>query len=143
MSDIPGPPTVITGHCMCRAVTYESSGKLLGVGICHCDLCRPQAGSAFSTVAVVSRRELVFTGTTAVFAHIGASGSKVLRRYCPACGAPLATESEGTPDISFLKTGGFDQGDWLQPQLEMFVTRRLRWVAPIPGIPQFEGNPSF
>jgi hypothetical protein len=40
---------------MCRAVRYEISAAPIAAGLCHCDRCRPQSGSAFSTVIVIRR----------------------------------------------------------------------------------------
>jgi hypothetical protein len=49
------PPQTLTDRCMCGAVSYKISAPLVAVGLCHCDRCRPQAGSAFSTVMFVQR----------------------------------------------------------------------------------------
>jgi hypothetical protein len=45
------------------------------------------------------------------------------------------------PDIMFVKAGGIDNNEWFQPTMELFVTRRRPWLTPVPGIPQFDGNP--
>ena len=128
---------------MCGAVRYTIAEKPLSAGLCHCNRCRPQSGSAFSTVIFVHRSAITFTGETAVFDDIGSSGLRVLRRYCPRCGSPLTTEADVTPDIMFVKAGGIDSNEWYQPALEMFVVRRRPWVSPVHGATQFGGNPSF
>lgn len=135
------PPIILTGGCMCGAVRYELNSKPITVGLCHCNRCRPQSGTSFSMVAFFERSGLFLKGETAVFDDIGTSGLRVLRRYCPKCGSPLTTEPDIAPTIFFLKTGGLDQTDWLHPNIELFVTRRLAWVSPVPGATQYEGNP--
>jgi|SRR5580700_3238694 hypothetical protein len=141
--DLPQPPERLTGGCMCGAVRYTIAEKPLATGLCHCDRCRPQSGSAFSTVIFVRRSAITITGDTAVFEDVGSSGLGVLRRYCPRCGSPLTTEADVTPEIMFVKAGGIDSNEWYQPVLEMFVGRRRRWVSPVPGATQFESNPEF
>ena len=137
----PAPPAILTGRCMCGAVSYKISAPPVGVGLCHCNRCRPQSGTALSTVMFVQRNAFEITGETAVFDDVGSSGLRVLRRYCTRCGSPLTTESDLTPALFFVKAGGLDQTDWLQPTFEMFVGRRVAWVSALPGAAQFEGNP--
>ena len=144
MSDaISQAPERLTGGCMCGAVRYTVAERPLASGLCHCNRCRPQSGSAFSTVIFVHRSAITITGETAVFDDIGSSGLRVLRRYCPRCGSPLTTEADVTPDVMFVKAGGIDSNEWYQPALEMFVGRRRPWVSPVHGATQFGGNPSF
>jgi hypothetical protein len=141
--DLPQRPDSLTGGCMCGAVRYAVSEKPLATGLCHCNRCRPQSGSAFSTVIFVHSDAIRITGETAVFDDIGASGLRVRRRYCPRCGSPLTTESDATPGIFFIKAGSIDVNEWFHPDMEMFVRGRRPWVSPVPGAVQFDGNPTF
>jgi hypothetical protein len=131
----------MTGGCMCGAVRYTIKSGPLGTGLCHCDRCRPQSGSAFSTVMYVPRPSIAVEGETAHFADIGSSGLAVKRIYCPKCGSPLFTDMDLTPEIMFVKVGTTDYNQWFVPDIEMFVVRRRPWVDPVPGAPQFDGNP--
>jgi hypothetical protein len=112
-------------------------------GLCHCNRCRPQSGSAFSTVIFIHRSALTITGETAVFEDIGTSGLRVLRRYCPRCGSPLTTEPDATPGLLMIKAGTLDSNEWFHPVWELFVRGRRLWVAPVPGAKQFDGNPDI
>ena len=77
--DFPQPPETLTGGCMCGAVRYSIAEKPIASGLCHCNRCRPQSGSAFSTVIFVHRSAVTITGETADFEDVGSSGLKVLR----------------------------------------------------------------
>jgi hypothetical protein len=88
--EISQPPEMLAGGCMCGAVRYTIAEKPLATGLCHCNRCRPQSGSAFSTVIFVHRGAVTITGETVDFEDVGSSGLKVLRRYCPRCGSPLS-----------------------------------------------------
>ena len=115
----------------------------IATGLCHCNRCRPQSGSAFSTILIIRRSTLQLEGETMVFEDIGASGKRVGRRCCARCGSPLTTESDVAPEHMFVKAGGIDNNEWFKPVMELFVTRRRPWVAPLPGAQQFEGNPQL
>jgi hypothetical protein len=144
MSDgLPPVPKTMSGGCMCGAVRYTIDEKPLATGLCHCNRCRPQSGTAFSTVIFIHRNKLALTGETAVFQDVGSSGLKVLRRYCPRCGSPLTTEPDLTPDLFMIKAGTIDANEWFYPVWELFVGRRRPWVAPVPDAKQFEGNPEI
>jgi hypothetical protein len=84
----------------------------IAAGLCHCDRCRPQSGSAFSTVIIIRRSTIEIEGETAAFEDIGSSGVNVARRYCPRCGSPLTTEPDVTPDLMFVKAGGINANEW-------------------------------
>ena len=139
--DRPEMPDFLAGGCVCRAVRYRISAAPIAAGLCHCDRCRPQSGSAFSTIIIIRRSTIEIEGETAVFDDIGSSGLHVARRYCPRCGSPLTTEPDVTPDLMFVKAGGIDGNEWFHPVMELFVGRRRPWVAPVPGAQQLEGNP--
>ena len=141
--DFSQPPEILTGGCMCGAVRYTIAEKPLATGRYHCNRCRPQSRSAFSTVIFVHRNAVTIAGGTADFEDVGSSGLKVLRQYCPCCGSPLFTVPDVTPDLMMVKAGGIDSNEWFHPIWELFVTQRRPWVAPIPGAAQFEGNPAI
>jgi hypothetical protein len=126
---------------MCGAVRYSISETPIAAGLCHCNRCRPQSGSAFSTIVIIKRSTFAITGETAVFDDVGSSGLHVARRYCPRCASPLATEADVTPDLMFVKAGGIDANEWFHPELELFVGRRRPWISPVPSAQQFEGKP--
>ena len=137
----PTVPTTLKGGCMCGAVRYRISAAPIATGLCHCNRCRPQSGSAFSTTIIIRRFTFELEGETTVFEDVGSSGLRVGCRSCARCGSPLTTEPDVTPDMMFVKAGGIDNNEWFKPAMELFVTRRRPWMAPVPGIPQFEANP--
>jgi hypothetical protein len=40
-------PYAGTGHCLCGAVEYRYEGDPIAIGLCQCDRCQRQSGSAF------------------------------------------------------------------------------------------------
>lgn len=137
------PEPYATGRCMCGKVSYTVASAPMATGLCHCNHCQPQAGTAFSVVMIIPRIDVVLHGEVAIYNDVGSSGLQVLRRYCPSCGSPLTTESDAAPDGLFLKSGTLDDNSMIKPQFEMFVGRRQAWLQPFPGLVQYPGNPDF
>jgi hypothetical protein len=125
----PDIPANFTGGCMSGAVRYKVSATPIATGLCHCDRCRPQSRSTFSTIIIIRRSTFEIEGETAAFNDVGSSGLHVARRYCSLCGSPLTTESDVTPDLMFVKAGGIDHNEWFRPMMELFVGKRRPWVA--------------
>ena len=77
---------MITGSCLCGSVSYQITGRISDIWLCHCSKCRKTNGSAFQSGAVC--RESAFRWT---------SGEKTIQdfvtdtgyrnRFCPQCGS--------------------------------------------------------
>ena len=81
----------VTGHCLCGEIAYELANTPAMTGVCHCKNCQRQAGSAFSTLADVPRKDFTFTsGTPKLYLDKDTdSGNSVERYFCGTCGSPL------------------------------------------------------
>ena len=127
---------------MSRAVRYTISAAPIATGLCHCNRCRPQSGSAFWTMIIIKRSTIAITDEAAVFNDVGSCGVHVAHRYCPRCGSPLTTDLDLTPDSMSVR-GRADANEWFRLMMELFVGRRRPWIAPVPDAPQFKRNPSI
>jgi hypothetical protein len=64
------------------------------------------------------------------------------RNFCPECGARLFTTNlESFPGMVFVTIGSLDRPELIEPTLEMFAKRRLKWTKPL-DLPQFASMPS-
>ena len=52
----------------------------------------------------------------------------------------LFTNLESFPGLVFVMLGSLDRPELIQPKLEMFTKRRMKWVKPL-DLPQFEAMP--
>src|ERR1700722_11629696 len=143
MSDFaPQVPNMLTGRCMCGAVTYKITEWPMADGLCHCNRCRQQSGTAFSTVIFTPQR---FDD------HRRDGGLRRHRNERTASVAPLlptlrfATDHRAdlTPELFMIKAGTLDSNEWFRPVWELFVGRRRPWLSPVPGAKQFDGNPDI
>ena len=123
--------TIRTGGCLCGAVRYEVRGEPLRVGLCHCADCRKESGSAFVSYAVWRRDQFRSSGTIKTYDG---------RSFCPSCGSRLFNPREADVEIRF---GSLDEAPTtLRPQVEGWTIRREAWLHPLPGLDQFDSDPS-
>ena len=115
------------GGCLCGAVRFLVRDEPLRVGLCHCLDCRKTSGSAYSSFAIWPRDAYDGSGELGTF-----SG----RSFCVRCGSRVVhlTADEAEVMIGSLDAAPSD----LVPQYELWIGRREHWLAPVPGIRQFE-----
>jgi hypothetical protein len=82
------------------------------------------------------------SGSPEPFRYVAESGKYLGRNFCPQCGARVFTSNlESFPGAVFVTLGSLDNPGPIEPKLEMFTKRRLKWVSPL-DLPQLEGMPS-
>ena len=121
------------GHCLCRAVTFEYDGDELFRGHCHCESCRRQTASPFTTFMGVAHGTWRWTGDTP---KVYASTPGVKRHFCGRCGAPVAYESDRFPDeIHFYASLLEDHADFV-PQAQYHADERVAWLVGHESLPR-------
>jgi hypothetical protein len=130
MSEVAEDRRMRQGGCRCGAVRYEVRGEPTKVGVCHCNDCRRETGSAFVWYADWPRQ--AFTATGAFRTYAG-------RSFCPGCGSRLFHLSENEAEIML---GSLEDPSGLQPTREGWIVRRAGWLSPIEGAGQHDRDPS-
>ena len=127
-----------TGGCLCGAIKYTLDSAPAMTGVCHCKNCQRQAGSAFSTLAVVPSEQFKFTNGEPKLYVDGdtKSGNKVERYFCGDCGSPIYSALGSQPEQIFLKTGTMDETSGFKPQFHVWCDTKQNWVELEEGVPQ-------
>jgi hypothetical protein len=87
--------------------------------------------------------EFSLTGELAAFDTTGEDhGRETHRRFCPQCGSPVISESDGLPGIVLIKAGTLDDPSWLEPQIEVWGRSAHGWIAAAEGRPRLERGPN-
>ncbi|MEM7268665.1 MAG: GFA family protein [Pseudomonadota bacterium] len=124
------------GHCLCRAVRFEYTGPENWRAQCHCESCRRQTASAYTTFMGVPNGAWKWTGVEPA-TYVSSEG--VRRRFCPTCGAPVAFEADRFPDeIHFYAALLEDSGDF-EPQFHVHWEERLPWAPAHDELEKREG----
>lgn len=114
----------LSGGCNCRQVRYQVEGEPIRVGVCHCETCRKDSGSAFSFFGIWARASVTLSGELACW-RSRAGGE----RFCPKCGSSLFSWDEGSGEIE-IKLGTLDgPPSTLTPAYELWTIRREPWLA--------------
>lgn len=132
-----------SGSCLCGGVQFKLSLDPVAVGICHCRDCQKQTGSSFSLVALVPAAGVHMSGEMAVFKTQGDSGLPVERSFCPKCGSPVRTDSDGTRQqgIVIIKAGLLDDAHALTPNLQIYCDSEHTWLRQANEIVRFPRMP--
>lgn len=129
----------IQGSCLCGQVKYEvlkiESG--MGLGHCHCSMCRKFHGAAFATFGVAKLENFRWTaGESALQVYKASNGTS--RKFCGGCGSSLifvANNDDGTT-IEFT-LGTLDTEIDERPDVHIFVDSKANWFEITDDLPQF------
>lgn len=120
----------LDGRCLCGKVTYDCDGEPMATLLCHCTDCQRQTGTAFSIVVGVEREALHVDGAVSSFTTVGEdTGEAVHRQFCTACGSPIVSLPDATPDLAFIKAGTLNDRSWLEPEMEIWCRSAHPYVT--------------
>ena len=116
-----------TGSCLCGGVHFVVTGQPIRVGLCHCKDCRKASGSAYSAFAIWPRDAFETSGEVASYGT---------RSFCPTCGGRVAWIGDDEVEVML---GSLDVAPTdLEPQYELWISRRETWLHALPGTEQFD-----
>ena len=123
-----------TRPCLCGAGGSRLEGPENWRGHCHCASCRRNTASPFTTFMGVPYVAFRFTGAEPA-TYVSSPG--VRRRFCPACGTPVAYEAERYPLEIHLYAASLDDPTDFAPQFHVHDAERLLWITLADDLPRF------
>ena len=132
-----------TAQCACGAVKFGFDTDPDFIANCHCLDCKRASGGEMATFFGVPENDFaVFSGSPKAHRYVADSGKALNRNFCAECGSRLFSSNlESFPGLVFVMLGSLDRPDLIQPKLEMFTKRRLKWAKPL-DLSQFDSMPS-
>ena len=127
----------LSGGCLCGAVRYTVSGAPINVRVCHCRLCQKASGQPFFARALYPRDQVEIEGETAGFR----SSADLERRFCPRCGTGLFAARVSAPDRFAVTLATLDDPGALEPEVQIWTSRRIGWVERLDEVPAFPEFP--
>ena len=128
-----------TGHCLCGAVRYRSSGPAVFMGNCYCLDCQRESGTGHITAVAVPGPTLQTTGVTQAFTKPSDSGQSIRNTFCPTCGTTLFTHPSALQGLALLRAGTLDDSTAVAPQINMYIACAPAWDRPASGLVDFAG----
>ncbi len=114
-----------TGHCLCGDVTFEYVGDELWRGHCHCESCRRQTASPFTTFLGVAHGNWRWTASEP---KVYLSSEGVRRFFCENCGSPMAYESEKYPQEIHFYASLLSDHSGFKPNQHFHSNEQVNWV---------------
>ena len=126
------------GHCLCGAVryVYDPDG-VLWRGHCHCESCRRQTSSPFTTWFSVRNSAWRWTGAAP---EIYRSSPGVRRYFCPTCGTPMAYASSRDADRTDFFAASLDDPSDFVPTAHVHIAEKMPWVHLGDDLPRHPGD---
>ncbi len=131
-----GAMTTRIGRCLCGEVAYEFDGPMLWRAHCHCESCRRNTASPFTTFFGVAKDSYRFTGRSPSVYH---SSPGVSRHFCANCGTPVAYESARWPDEIHFYAASLDDPAHFEPERHVHYEEKLPWIHLADDLPKIEG----
>lgn len=128
--------SVIKGRCLCGETTYEYTGKINWCCHCHCESCRRNTSSPFTTFFGVPLDAYQFTGKTP---GVFNSSPGQRRLFCTTCGTPMAFESTRYPHEIHFYVASLENPEILIPQFHVHVGEKLAWIELNDDLPKHVG----
>jgi hypothetical protein len=131
----------ITGGCLCRAVRFRVAAEPMAMRLCWCRVCQ-YIGAGNATVNVVFPSDAItIEGELRDYRSIADSGNVMHRRFCPACGTHLFSESEARPHLIIVRNGALDDTGLARPGATIWTAQAPDWAWIDETHPQFSGQP--
>ena len=130
-----------TGGCLCGAVRYECTAEPQVAGHCQCHDCRRTSGTGHASHMQVPADAVTFAGRAKGHTTPAASGNRVTRHFCGACGAPVYSTNSGFPGTVFLRASSLDDPAHFRPQMVVWTASAPAWDHVDAALPSFPGNP--
>jgi hypothetical protein len=110
-------------------------------GFCQCSDCRRANGAGHSTAIGVPTAAVTVTGTVKLYVKKAASGSDMIRAFCPECGSGVFSRSSGGPEMTFLRASTLDDPSVFKPQAVVFAKSAVAWDHLDPALMRFPEMP--
>ena len=125
----------LTGHCLCRSLTFDVTGDILRTGHCHCESCRRATSSPVTTFFCIASADVAFRGDT--LRHY-ASSPGVRRSFCNGCGSPMSFETEARPGEIDLYVASLDDATGVEITQHWYWNERVSWLHCEDDLPKRE-----
>ena len=131
----------LTGGCLCGAVRYRCNAEPLSVGLCQCERCQRQSGSAFLIATVFAKEAVSIEGELKIFAAFDAQRAGLYRHFCPICGSAVMITLDRYPAIRSMMGGTFDDKSHVVPTFSLWCSSAQPWLSLPSGIKVYAQYP--
>lgn len=121
------------GSCLCGGITFEITGDVQGVGLCHCSLCRKASGAGSIAVSADHLTWIAGRDLVREFQRPSGYGSA----FCRVCGSP-APDANRSGTLFAVPVGLLDRDSGTHVVEHIYVGSKASWDVIGDAAPQFE-----
>ena len=130
---------LVTGSCLCGAITYEVEIIPDKIYNCHCSLCRKAHGAAYATQVFAKGESLkLLKGQAYLQEYQRTFGIRV---FCSQCGANLMNYAPDKSVYLSVALSNVDSALDLKPVAHAFAASKAPWCELAEGIPAYDEMP--
>lgn len=127
------------GHCLCGDVSFEYEGPENWRGHCHCESCRRNTASPFTSFLGVAKAAYRYTGKPPA---VYESSPGVRRLFCTNCGSPVAYESDRWPEEIHFYAAGLEKPEAYVPDFHVHWAEKMPWIELDDDLPKYDQGSS-
>lgn len=116
---------MISGQCLCTAVSWRARGPFTPLNHCHCSMCRKAHGAAFATFTSCAVEDFEWTSTRDTIRSYESSQDFV-RPFCGTCGSTVPQLKPGG-GLMRLPVGCTDMPSGLGGGRHIFAADKAPW----------------
>ena len=129
---------VMTGSCLCNAISWRFDGQFSRITHCHCRLCRKAHGSPYATYGVGSKGDFEYLSGTESIVEFESSPN-FIRSFCCDCGSVVPNTKLG--DIVAIPIGGLDGDLDITIDGHIYVADMAPWYEITDDLPRQDSYP--
>lgn len=131
----------ISGGCLCGAVRYTITADPLATRVCWCRDCQYLAAGNATVNLVFKAAAVTLTGPLRSYSSLAASGNRMQRQFCEACGTPVTSAAESRPHLLILRAGTLDDPEIARPGMTIWTDSAPSWACINDSLPSTPGQP--
>lgn len=131
------------GGCLCGQVRFTITAQPLGARACWCRDCQRIASGSATVNVLFPEDAVTYSGEVATYGMIADSGNRVVRGFCPHCGAQLYSKTVDPAGIMPMRVraGTLDDPELMAPTALIWVDSAPSWAPLDPSLPQHRKGP--
>lgn len=116
---------MVHGSCLCEAIQFEIDGRISGIGMCHCSICRRASGGAHTAMVVTGSPGFRWlSGEDATTTFQRPSGMTLV--FCATCGCPAPIRHENGK-VVLVPVGLLAEDEGLKLAQHIYVGSCASW----------------
>ena len=130
---------LVHGRCLCGKVKVKAEQVALRAGVCHCQYCQKDTGSAHAANLFSQSAKLSWHAGADAVTSFTLPGTRHNKSFCKLCGSALP--STQIPGLLVVPAGCLDTKISILPTAHIFSSSKAAWDEKLECVPKFDGFP--